>query len=262
MDQQNQMPQCNNRTPFGGIHTISQAQFDTWTENWYRQVAATETPIACFINANGRMARKIYFNDDTVQNLLSSVGIENIHARFAIVDYYDCYSIANNTFTIILYATDSEGKRCSAYHIGKPQYHYNIELTEAEIQMLEDADYIRDTLAKKWINGWKAIANETKPVFPPQLFLTNYGFISGYNYLTSDFMYALYPPGTEIINYDIIILLAVHQQIVHDLHDRQLMRPTFGLVLAGVEITKQGIHKNDQQVNSYYDLSLPCPPNQ
>jgi len=257
MDQQNQTNEPSEQTPFKGIHTVSENAFNKWTLKWYQQLANPQALLLSFKNIQQLMLKQVYFNDATVQNLLSSVGIENIHAKFVIADEYELYDITAPTFTIVLYATDTEGKRCSAYHLGKPQYHYQFSLTSTT-PTSDTCDCISDFLAAKWVKAWEnVIADPSK--FSDRLFLTSYGFLNGYNYPMSDFMYALYPPGDKIQNYDIAILMGIHEYTIHNYLEQQVTKRTFGLVVAGVIQGPSATRAED--VNSYYDLSLPSPPN-
>src|ERR1700740_3544385 len=119
MNQQNQTDGFDGLEPYQGIHTISKKTFEKWTLKWYQILANPQALLRSFQDIGQLMIKQIYFNDETVQNLLSSVGIENIHARFVIADEYDLYEITEPTFSIVLFATDTEGQRCSAYHLGK-----------------------------------------------------------------------------------------------------------------------------------------------
>ncbi|MBS7564772.1 hypothetical protein KHS38_10180 [Mucilaginibacter sp. Bleaf8] len=249
------------------FHIISEFEFQKYTLEWAKQVASSEMPWDFFNNNDGNcflMLAQIYYNGATVQNLLSCVGVKNINARFAIVDQYQPYEITSPTFTIILYAIDSLGKRCSAYHIGKPQYNDTIILPRKKpIQGI--GNFISSRLAKEWIGEWKIICDHSpkEPEYLSELFLTNYGYLTGYNYLMSDFMYSLFPPGTRTENYDVVILPAVHKHIIHNVFDQPAWSRTFGLVLAGVELVtkhKTSTVEDDEEVNSFYDLSLPTPP--
>jgi hypothetical protein len=259
MNQQNQTSESGELTSLFGPHTVSEKTFKAWYQEWYQQVVNTTTLTSFFKNNCGYI-KKIYFNDYTVQNLLSSVGIKNIQARFVIIDKYKDYEIKTPTFTIILYATDSEGKVCSAYHVGLPEHHYGFSLAEPK-RDTDIRDSISDKLARRWIDRWDEITQQQ--AFPDELFETNYGLLNGYNYVMADFMDALYPPNTNIKNYNIVILLAAHDHIPHYWDDGNPPAEvsTFGLVVAGVDFLHTGIFSGDP-VNSYYDLSLPCPPNQ
>jgi len=282
MNQQN--PQFNPAPKrFEGIHTISEKQFEKWTKKWEEKVGEPKKLIPVFQNNDNLTIRKIYFSDETVINLISSLGVENIKARFAIMDDYAPYEITRDTFTIILFATDNQGNIGSAYHVGLPEYQYDLRLREVGIPAYDEAGYISDLLAAKWINGWMDIIKPLEQIekyeqvhpgkmldleFPQKLFVNDsYGALTGYNYIMRDFMDSLYPKGVRKKNYDVIILLAAHNRIDHTADETKSIF-TFGLVVAGMELKNpiaalQSGNAGDQEdVNSYYDLSLPTPPNQ
>lgn len=246
------------------FYTISELQFLEYTLNWTKQVSGTEMSWKVFTDEDSSIEQilvQVYFNDATIQSLLSAVGVKHIHARFAIVHDYHPYKIKLPTFTIILYATDHLGQKCSAYHIGKPQYHDTI--TVASSKPLEGVgNFISSRLAQEWISEWKAVCENIKvPALLSELFLTNYGYLTGYNYIMSDFMYSLFPPGTRKECYDVVILPVIHKHIADHLHTQRTWNRTFGLVLAGVQLIEKGRTGNeDEEVNSFYDLSLPTPP--
>jgi len=71
----------------------------------------------------------------------------------------------------------------------------------------------------------------------------------------------LFPPGTRKECYDVVILPVIHKHVADHLHTQRTWNRTFGLVLAGVQLIEKGRTGNeDEEVNSFYDLSLPTPP--
>jgi len=248
------------------FHIISESEFRKFTLEWTKQVSSTNMSWEFFRRSDdhgvSHMLGQIYFNDATVQNLLSSVGVKKINARFAIVDDYEPYEITSRVFTLVLYASDSQGKRCSAYHVGRPQYDYAVFFPEKK-EPQDIGDFISSRLAQRWINDWKTVYHDCAklPHSLGELFLTSYGYLNGYNYIMSDFMYTLFPPGTQIIDHGVVVLPVIHKHVRHDPEGLPIWQRTFGLVLAGVEPnTTNQLVNSSQLVNSFYDLSLPTPP--
>ncbi len=259
----NNQDYSSNPAGLADFNIISELQFIAYTLEWTKQVSGTKVSWKVFADKDSsieQMLAQVNFNDATIQSLLSCVGVKHIHARFAIVHDYHPYKIKLPTFTIILYATDQLGQRCSAYHIGRPQYRETI--TAAPSKPSQDiGNFISSRLAKEWISEWKKVCDENpkSPEMLSELFLTNYGYLLGYNYVVSDFMYSLFPPGTQKECYDVVVLPVIHKHVADHLNEQPILKRTFGLVLAGVPLNAKGI-TGDEEVNSFYDLSLPTPP--
>jgi hypothetical protein len=263
MNPSKEVSASNNMSEF---HIISESEFRKCTLEWTKQVSSTIMSWDLFRRSDDQgvsdMLGQVYFNDATVQNLLSSVGVEKINARFVIVNDYEPYGITSGAFTLVLYASDSQGKRCSAYHLGRPQYDYAVFFPEKK-QPQDIGDFISSRLAQRWINDWKTVCHDHAkiPGSLGELFLTSYGYLNGYNYIMSDFMYTLFPPGTQIINHGVVVLPVIHKHVLSDHEGLPVWQQTFGLVLAGVEPdTTNQLLNSRQVVNSFYDLSLPTPP--
>ncbi|MCX2494633.1 hypothetical protein OQX63_14195 [Pedobacter sp. PF22-3] len=259
----NNQDYLSNPADLADFNVVSEHQFIEYTLEWTKQISGNEMSWKVFADKDSsieQMLVQVYFNDATIQSLLSCVGVKHIHARFAIVHDYYPYKIKLPTFTMILYATDQLGQRCSAYHIGRPQYHDNITVSPS-MPSHEIGNFISSRLAQKWISEWKIVcdANPKSPELLSKLFLTNYGYLTGYNYVLSDFMYSLFPPETQKECYDVVILPVIHKHVADHLNAQPTLKRTFGLVLAGVPFNAKDI-AGDEEVNSFYDLSLPTPP--
>ncbi|MFC1222739.1 hypothetical protein ACFE6N_02960 [Pedobacter sp. BG31] len=256
----------SNPASLENFYIISELQFLECTFEWTKQVSSTKMPCKIFADKGSskeRMLVQVHFNDATIQSLLSCVGVKHIHARFVIANKYQPYKIKSPTFTIVVYATDQLGQRCSAYHLGRPQYDDTI-VVSGDKPFQGVGNFISSRLAQEWIDGWKMVCdgNPKAPGCLSELFLTNYGYLTGYNYLMSDFMYSLFPPGTQKECYDLVILPVIHKHVSNNLIGQPTLSRTFGLVLAGVQLlTDDGAVDNAEEVKTFYDLSLPTPPN-
>jgi hypothetical protein len=258
---------------------ISELEFNNYTQQWLIKINQLTTKLKStervavddfkdfFLKKDNDLLKdnnalpeqrllKVYFDCEAVHHIISSVGVKIIKARFAIVDDLLLNGVATPTFTIILYGVDTLGNRCSAYSIGEPQYDYNYLIgknTPGDI-----SQSISDNLAQRWLKNWKQAEIDTP------LFDTTYGYLNGYNYLMADFMNSLYPPGTTRENNGVFVLLAAHDYISYTPGSEHAEVMTFGLVLAGVKMPKS--HKNapgnvEGAVDTFFDLSLPSPPN-
>jgi hypothetical protein len=255
----------SNPTSLEDLYIIPEVQFLEYTLEWTKQVSGTDMPCNVFADKDSsteKMLVQVYFNDATIQSLLSCVGVKHIHARFAIANEYHPFEINSPTFTIIIYATDHLGQRCSAYHVGKPQYDDTIVVSGGK-PLQGIGNFISSCLAQEWIGEWKTVCdgNPKAPGCLSKFFLTNYGYLTGYNYIMSDFMYSLFPPGTRKECYDLVILPVIHKYVSNNPISQPTWSRTFGLVLAGVQLVTND-SADDEEVNTFYDLSLPTPPGQ
>jgi hypothetical protein len=252
---------------------ISEKEFNTHTQQWLVEINQSSTKLkssegiatddfkAFFLKkdiADGapqleQRLLKVYFDCEAIHHMLSSVGVKTIKAQFAIVDDYSLNGLPTSTFSLILYGVDTLGNRCSAYHIGQPQYDYGYTVKEGTQGDLSQS--ISDSLAQRWLKNWEQ--TEISPV----LFDTTYGYLNGYNYSMADFMNSLYPPGTNKENNGVFVLLAAHDHISYTPGTDHAVVMTFGLVLAGIKTSKTHKNTTSDDIDTFYDLSLPSPPN-
>lgn len=129
---------------------------------------------------------------DTISHLLSTVGIQRVMASFVLVPN----PLASTPrFCIVLYATDSQGGRISAYYRGDSDYHVipppKSESASPDLQTLgAPQGLVPFSLISNWLNAWVTAAKAQK--LSPAQFATHYGPLQGYNFELGDFMDQLF----------------------------------------------------------------------
>lgn len=203
---------------------------------------------------------------DTIPQLLSTVGIRQVMARFVLAPPNT--PAGTPRFGIVLYATDSQGGRISAYYQGDSNYHVipqpELEFTSPTLQAPDAPQgLVPFSLISNWLNAWVTAAKAQK--LSPAQFATHYGPLQGYNFELGDFMDQLFMTTDK-----------KHERVATHLHlnfglktyfpayPEALTTPvqTFGLVVrlfwesTDVEDGTDDVY----QGGSSYDMSVSFPP--
>jgi hypothetical protein len=245
---------------------ITQEEFDRYAVAWAQFIGrAASDEVERLFQADGKLRQTNVSFDltDSIVNLLSTVGIQKVVARFVLLPA----EVAGNSphFRVVLYAADGLGGRISAYYLGAAAWVDALHLTESLPG--ETAGLVAFSVAKFWLRAW-ATPQTLQPEVPlsPRMFMTGYGPLQGYTFELSDFMDPLFAakqldPGDPI---DYKLRLYFGLKSYYPAYPENLEHPhqTFGLV---VRLFKPGIKDDDSSGGGdtggpSYDLAQPSPP--
>jgi hypothetical protein len=197
------------------------------------------------------------FSLDSIEKLVSTVGIQTVMVRFGIMQDPDTQQ---DVFVAILYGFNSFKMRVTPYLVGK-----GFTVSYAAVAREEkNPDQLPEVLGDQWIGYWQSFAQA--PALPIEniLFKTIYGYLQGYNYGYNDFVDTLFPiPANPAgASWQLRVNFGLHRYFQVDATSREDVVNTFGLVLCLNEV-KAGPAGQSSAVNGpipYYDFSAPCPP--
>jgi hypothetical protein len=245
-------------TPPAGI--IFQADFDIYTNDWIDIVTNNkETELAnCFRQKSGAAQNINYVSFSALQiaQLVSTVGAQNIKARFLVVREAPDKKYPNGYphFALALFATDNLNGRLSAYYISN-QYWPTKEASEPEntnndpssapslVQEGFTPSQLPDALATYWQQNWSPAGDD--PIATQDMFDNAYGYLHGYTFELNDFVQPLtslpVPVKTPILpvleTHYIRINFGLHQYYPATPNVQEL-NSTFGLMVSYVRPPK------------------------
>ncbi|RTQ46302.1 hypothetical protein EJV47_22520 [Hymenobacter gummosus] len=221
-------------TTFPG--TITPEQFNQATARWLEVISGQdEGALQQGFDQNGLLLASVRFPVSQLIKLVSTVGINVVKAKFGLLPDPETDQLA---FTLVLFATDANDQRISAYYVNADFRHEIIPLPNAVVPNL---------LAQTWLDNWRALTS-----VHPGLFGTSYGPLQGYTFDALDFTAPLF--GLDSAEgADLHARFGLHQYY-QDGPDGQQEARTFGLVL---QLFQQGEPGPDAPI---FDMSSPCPP--
>jgi hypothetical protein len=201
------------------------------------------------------------FSLDSIEKLVSTVGIQTVMVRFGIVQDPDAQQ---NVFTAILYGFNSFQMRVTPYLVGKP---YTVPYKAAGLEE-RNSDQLPDVLGNQWMGHWQSYAEvpalpTPAPPIKDILFNTIYGYLQGYNYRYSDFVDNLFPVSADPrASWLLRVNFGLHRYFQVDATSPEDVVNTFGLVLCLIEVMPgpAGQPAVGNGPTPYYDFSAPCPP--
>jgi hypothetical protein len=248
-------------TPAG---TISQADFDIHSNDWLTVVSnddSTELGDCFRLDGATQNINCVYFSALQIAQLVSTVGAQNIKARFLIAR-----ETINDKkyphFTIALFATDNLNGRLSAYYISQPYWLQtggapgNLPVLDVTTPVL-----LPDALATYWQHNWSPEGED--PLATQEMFDSTYGYLRGYTFEMDDFLKPLMqiPAKVPIQNAaPIRINFGLHEYYPAIPNADSSLNSTFGLLVSYASYP-DGTEQNpipDDDV--FYDLAHPCPP--
>jgi len=244
--------------------TISQANFDTYSNDWITVVGKDDSTelSECFrLDGATENIKCVYFSALQVAQLVSTVGAQNIKARF-LIERQDIDGYSYPHFAIALFATDDLNGRLSAYYVSQP--YWLLDGDESENTPLLDVYkpvLLPDALATYWQNNWSPTGLD--PLATQEMFDSTYGYLRGYTFELDDFLKPLMqiPPKMLIQQAaPIRINFGLHQYYPATPNADGTPNNTFGLLVSysGYPENTEQNPIDDEEV--FYDLGSPCPP--
>ena len=250
---------------------LTQVEFDRYAAAWAQFIdRAASDEVERLFQAKGKLRQNYVSFDltDSIVNLLSTVGIRKVVARFVLLptDVAD----DNPRFRVVLYAADGLVGRISAYYLGATVWVAAPKADEQFAEPLpgEGAGQVAFSVAKFWLQAW-ATPKPTDPQLEvrlsPLMFMTSYGPLQGYTFELSDFMGPLFIPAPKAGTTEVLALrLYFGLKSYYPAYPENLEHPhqTFGLV---VRLFKLDIKDTDGTGGSdtggpSYDMAQSNPP--
>lgn len=212
---------------------ITPAEYQAATALWQEVISTSATtPLQQSFAVDSNILQQVAFPISQITSLVSTVGMVQVKAKFGLFN-----TGSQLRFTVILFATDINDARISSYYIS----------TESGI-ILDDTlpnGLTPNFLAQTWIDNWDGLGSVT-----PDLFVTSYGPLQGYTFQADDFIRPFFdlkdPDGMHLY-----VRFGLHQYYRPGTNADTQAR-TFGLVLQ--------LQSQDELVDPFFDLSMPCPP--
>jgi hypothetical protein len=248
-------------TPSG---TISQANFDTYSNDWIAVVSnddSTELGECFRLDGATENIKCVYFSTLQVAQLVSTVGAQNIKARF-LVERQNINGTEYPHFALALFATDDLNGRLSAYYVSQPYW----LLADGGPENTPVLDVYKpvllpDALATYWQNNWSPAGED--PLATQEMFDSTYGYLRGYTFEMDDFLKPLMqiPPKMLIQNAaPIRINFGLHQYYPAIPNADGTLNNTFGLLVSYAGYPDSPDQNPIDEEEVFYDLGSPCPP--
>lgn len=244
--------------------TISQANFDTFSNDWITVVGkddSTELGESFRLKGATENIKCVYFSALQIAQLVSTVGAQNIKARFLVErQNIDGYSYPH--FSIALFATDDLNGRLSAYYVSQ-RYWLLADGTPENTPVLDvyKPVLLPDALATYWQNNWSPAGKD--PLATQEMFDSTYGYLRGYTFELDDFLRPMMqiPPETLIQDAaPIRINFGLHQYYPATPNADGTLNNTFGLLVSYASYPNGTNQNPDDDQDLFYDLANPCPP--
>ena len=218
-------------------HLVPEQTFDNWTVAW-KNLEFDPNPFEFFKSEEGLIAG-VVFDSHNISSLLSTTGVSTIKIRFG-------FNAETKDFEIILFGTDSTGQVLTPYYVPAKKLYQKPDASPA------DEGKVPSELIKQWKNNWLVKAG--KGIIDTKNFMTPYGFTRGYNYPLKEFIETLFTFSTAP---DINIVFVLHEYYGINYLITKEKTFTFGVVLQGKKASSGDSVEEDP--DSYYDLTAPCP---
>jgi hypothetical protein len=198
-------------------------------------------------NTVGKRVRMVCFPAEQILWLISTAGATNIQLRFVLTSEPG----NSDNFAVVLYATDDQNKRLSAYYQSTPYAAspYNGDDAEAVAGNMDDSEMMPHAAVQQWVNNWQE-ANSLSA----DMFKNSYGPLQGYTFSYNEVLNNLFATST----YDSMVLgvvLGLHEHYGPN-NDGATADYTFGLAL---RIYNTGTITG-KSAATFFDHSMPCPP--
>lgn len=249
---------------------ISKDQFEQYAANWLSLVSQPDAArlAQAFVGEYVPRLPYVSFPLASIIGVLSAVGVHQIKARFIVVPGK---TAADPRFSVVLFACNAKGDRLTAYYLAQPPrtaYAAPARPVRPATTALA-GEQVPQGLATIWLDNW----NNKALVIAPAMFGQAAGPLQGYNFGVNEFLTPLYKlqpfknpdPGaknkpTSKSEEEIRLYFGLHEFFGPD-SDGSALTQTFGLVVRSSRPKTAGEGAEEVE-DEFYDMALPCPPNQ
>ena len=233
--------------PFTPLSSDTFAVYQQYWQQLLVESSSTPSLLDTVFSPATKRRSMVCFPAEQILWLLSTVGTTHIQARFILT------SAPGNpdNFAVVLYATDGQNKRISAYYqsVDYAATPYNGDEVEWVNGNTDDSEMLPHAAVQQWVEKWQAVTPLTADMFK-----NSYGSLQGYTFSYNEVLNNLFATTT----YDAMVLgIVLGLREYYGPHNKG-DKPDYAFGLA-LRIYNTGT-MTGKSTATFFDHSMPCPP--